>query len=67
MSNRILTRTATASLQWKTADLCIDLHCACGADTHVCDQMDDTIICPRCGQWYVLGHTVTATRRTPDV
>jgi hypothetical protein len=39
-------------IQWKGTDVCMDVHCKCGAHTHVDDSSTYYIKCPACGTTY---------------
>lgn len=44
-------------IQWKGTDVCIDIHCKCGALAHFDGDFMYHIKCPYCGQIYeVNGH-----------
>ena len=42
-------------IQWKGTDVCIDLHCKCGAHWHLDADFAYTTICPRCQTLFSLG------------
>lgn len=44
-------------IQWKGTDVCMDIHCSCGALTHIDDDFCYVIQCPECKRvWFVNGH-----------
>lgn len=45
-------RKGTANIQWKGTDVCMDLHCKCGCDSHIDGDFVYYIECPECGQIY---------------
>ena len=42
-------------VQWKGTDVCIDLHCTCGADHHFDGEFLYHFKCGECGQVYEVG------------
>lgn len=44
--------TASASIQWKGTDACLDIHCGCGAHTHFDGDFAYAIECGACGIKY---------------
>jgi len=45
-------------IQWKGTDVCIDLHCACGALIHFDGDFLYYFICPHCGRMWEVGSHV---------
>jgi hypothetical protein len=45
-------------IQWKGTDVCIDLHCQCGAHGHVDGMFCYYYKCEACGVVYALGQNV---------
>lgn len=44
-------------IQWKGTSVCMDIHCICGAMTHIDAEFLYYVECPECGQVYeVDGH-----------
>ena len=41
-----------AHIQWKGTDVCMDIHCKCGADLHIDEEFCHHIKCIRCGAFY---------------
>lgn len=41
-----------AWIQWKGTDVCMDIHCVCGADLHLDADFTYHIKCPYCNQVY---------------
>ena len=39
-------------LQWKGTDMCMDLHCECGTQSHVDGEFGYTVRCPACNTIY---------------
>jgi len=39
-------------LQWKGTDVCMDIHCVCGCDSHVHGDFCYHVKCPKCGRIY---------------
>lgn len=39
-------------VQWKGADVCMDLHCACGESSHVDGAFAYHVKCPHCNAVY---------------
>lgn len=54
-------------IQWKGTDVCMDLHCKCGAHLHVDTDFFYYFTCGRCGTVYAVGATVRLVELTdPD-
>lgn len=45
-------------IQWKGTDVCIDLHCKCGATAHVDADFFYHYRCRKCGREYALSPVV---------
>lgn len=45
-------------IQWKGTDVCMDVHCACGAFLHIDASFAYYIRCPHCDQLYRCGEFV---------
>ena len=44
-------------IQWKGTYVCMDIHCACGKDSHIDDEFAYHVVCPSCGAVYMCnGH-----------
>lgn len=41
-----------AFIQWKGTDVCMDIHCACGHQSHFDGEFAYRVKCPKCGQVY---------------
>lgn len=39
-------------IQWKGTDVCMDIHCRCGAFSHIDDSFAYHVKCPICGTVY---------------
>lgn len=70
--NNELTKQITAGphgwIQFKGTDLCIDIHCKCGAMTHFDGGFCYFIKCVVCGQVYELnGHIELIERKKDEV
>lgn len=55
-------------IQWKGTDVCIDLHCSCGAHLHFDGDFLYHFICPHCDRMWEMGshipmYEVPAIRR----
>ena len=53
---------AETFIQWKGTDVCMDLHCPCGADGHVDASFAYFVRCPDCDTVYELGAQVIVKR-----
>lgn len=53
-------------IQWKGTDLCMDLRCPCGCQSHVDAEFAHYVQCPACGTVYQMGTQVIAKRFTGD-
>jgi hypothetical protein len=46
-----------AWIQWQATDVCMDVHCACGAQSHLDTSFAYYVVCPKCEQVYMCnGH-----------
>ena len=45
-------------IQWKGTDVCMDVHCACGAHLHFDGEFCYFLECPHCGIAYAVGENV---------
>ena len=45
-------------IQWKGTDVCIDLHCECGAHMHFDGGFFYNFACPHCGRKYATGMNI---------
>lgn len=44
-------------IQWKGTDVCMDVHCACGAQFHIDADFAYHVKCPKCNSVYMCnGH-----------
>jgi hypothetical protein len=39
-------------IQWKGTDVCVDIHCVCGEQSHFDGEYMYFIKCPKCGRVY---------------
>jgi hypothetical protein len=53
-------------IQWKGTNVCIDLHCKCGAHMHFDGDFLYHFSCPHCGRKYALGQNVALIELTED-
>lgn len=53
-------------VQHKGSNLCIDLHCACGAHLHYDGDFLYHWICPHCNRHYVSGSHLAMWEMTPE-
>lgn len=49
------------SIQWKGTDVCMDVHCKCGAITHVDGEGVLYVSCESCGTEYSCGVEIKLT------
>lgn len=49
---------AHAWIQWKGTDVCMDLHCICGAHGHIDGDFVYSVQCRDCGRKYAVGQNV---------
>lgn len=47
-----------AWIQWKGTDVCMDVHCACGAHMHFDGDFCYALKCPHCERVYVTGQNI---------
>lgn len=45
-------------IQWKGTKVCMDVHCSCGAMSHIDEDFCYFIECPSCGKKYAVGQNV---------
>ena len=45
-------------IQWKGTDVCVDIHCKCGCDSHVDTTFFYYFQCPKCGKKYAVGQHI---------
>ena len=45
---------ARVGVQWKSADVCLDIECECGSLSHLCDSMFGHWVCEVCGRAFKL-------------
>ena len=44
-------------IQWKGTNVCMDVHCKCGCDSHIDCDFVYNVKCPECGTiYFVNGH-----------
>jgi len=53
-------------IQWKGTNVCIDLHCPCGAHDHIDAGFAYFYRCSGCGRGYALGQTIKLIPLTPE-
>lgn len=53
-------------IQWKGTDVCMDLHCKCGAHMHFDGDFFYNFQCPHCNRKYAVGQTVALIELTED-
>jgi len=53
-------------IQWKGTNVCIDLHCVCGNDSHFDGEFFYFYKCPKCGAKYAVGQNVKLIPLTQD-
>ncbi len=54
-------------IQWKGTDVCMDLHCRCGAHGHIDDMFAYFYRCLACGETFAVGQTVRLYPLSPEV
>lgn len=52
-------------IQWKGTEVCIDVHCACGAHGHIDAAFFYHYKCAACGKKYAVGANVALIELTP--
>lgn len=45
-------------IQWKGTDVCVDLHCVCGAHGHVDGDFAYFLKCLKCGRIFATGQNI---------
>ena len=50
-----------AGIQWKGTDVCMDVHCKCGHDSHFDTDFCSHLKCPKCGQVYECSGVIKLT------
>lgn len=53
-------------VQWKGTNVCIDLHCACGAHGHIDAEFFYEYECKGCGRKYAVSPYVRLIELTPE-
>ena len=53
-------------IQWKGTNICIDLHCKCGAHCHFDGDFFYAYECPNCHAKYAVGQNVKLIELTPE-
>ena len=53
-------------IQWKGTNVCMDMHCACGAHTHFDGEFFYHFECPVCHAKYAVGQNVKLIPLTPE-
>jgi hypothetical protein len=53
-------------IQWKGTDVCMDLHCECGAHGHVDAEFAYFYKCLSCGTVYAVGSSVRLYKIDPN-
>lgn len=51
-------------IQWKGTSVCMDIHCTCGAHSHLDEEFAYYFRCSNCGVVYALGQRVRMIRLT---
>lgn len=54
------------SLQWKGTDACMDIHCVCGAHSHIDGEFAYYFKCYACGRRFALGSIVSLIPLTDE-
>lgn len=54
-------------IQWKGTDVCMDVHCVCGAMTHIDDSHCYVIQCPECDRIYFLNGNIEFIELTDPI
>lgn len=52
-------------IQWKGTDVCVDLHCKCGAHMHFDGDFLYHFECPHCHRKYAVGQNIALIELTP--
>jgi hypothetical protein len=53
-------------IQWKGTNVCIDLHCCCGAHGHIDAEFFYNYVCLACGRKYSMSAYVRMIELTPE-
>ena len=53
-------------IQWKGTDVCIDIHCKCGAHLHFDGEFMYYIECSECGTLYAAGQWIPLIELPPE-
>jgi len=53
---------ASAFIGWKSTDICMDLTCTCGNQSHICCHFAYYVECVECGAVWAMAQHVTATK-----
>lgn len=53
-------------IQWKGTDVCMDIHCKCGENSHVDGDFQYFFVCPKCKTSYAVGCNVKMIELTPE-
>lgn len=53
-------------IQWKGTDVCMDIHCRCGATCHFDGDFFYTFKCKMCGQVYAVGQNIKMIHLTKE-
>lgn len=56
-----------AWIQWKGTNVCMDVHCRCGAHGHVDAEFAYFYRCAACGRTFVVGQTVRLYEMVPEL
>jgi len=52
-------------IQWKGTDVCLDIHCSCGAHSHIDGDFMYFVQCPACKKIYEVNGNVQLIERDP--
>lgn len=53
-ADKAVTSGPHAWIQWKGTDVCMDVHCSCGAHSHIDADFTYFVECPACGQVFAM-------------
>lgn len=53
-------------IQWKGTDVCMDIHCVCGADDHYDGQFFYFYECPSCSRVFGVGQNIKFVELNKD-
>jgi len=53
-------------IQWKGTSVCMDIHCPCGAHSHLDEEFAYHFKCAKCGAVYAVGQRVRMIRLTEE-